>query len=179
MKLASLDKTLEKLQPPTHFTVCAYLLGNWLKAGSLWEPTPLVTRIASIASDKAEKDNEHYQIEGVALETNEDIPEPDSQRTKPYNVRRVGNCWRCLRVSHRRTEAVKKTKTLYLKAPEQCFSSSHNQTPLLLSVSFVSCVGIYEITGTQARKSYGEWEKLIRWLFSEMKKVPGALMSHM
>lgn len=55
MKLASLDKTLEKLQPPSHFTVCTYLLGNWWKAGSLWEPTPLVTRIASPTSDKAEK----------------------------------------------------------------------------------------------------------------------------
>lgn len=55
MELVSLDKTLEKLQPPSHFTICTYLLGNWWKMGSLWEHKPLVTRIASAASGKAEK----------------------------------------------------------------------------------------------------------------------------
>lgn len=179
MELVSLDRTLEKLQPPSQFTICTQLLGNWWRTESLWEHTPLVTRIASAASGKAEKTTNTRSKVSRLRQTRISL-DLTASTLSPIMSNAQGTTEDVLEAhTGALKQSKKKKKSTVFENSKTMFSGSHNQAPLLLSVSFVSCVGIYEITGTQARKCCGEWEKLIRWLLSGMKKVPGAQMSHM
>lgn len=139
MELVSLDRTLEKLQPPSQFAICTHLLGNWWRTESLWEHTPLVTRIASPASGKAEKTRNTRSKVSRLRQTRISLDLTASTRS-PIMSNAQGTTEDVLEAhTGALKQSKKKKKALYLKTPKQCFQA-HTIKPLFYSLSLLSPV---------------------------------------